>query len=198
MKLCITPILFMFITTLSISQEKNIETKSVKIEDFISFVVSNYHKNNNTFKNTTFLIQVQEEGLAVEDKVVLRQGLKLLSKRSGEEDKISIVTYNGFNGIALDNISVMDLKKILYTINNIKSSVKEFHDIGIELGYNHANDNFDEGAVNTIVIIRNPNAKSLTSNDEMVGTTKLKRKGEGKVLITAISLLPELIAVIKN
>ena len=44
-----------------------------------------------------------------------------------------MVTYSGFNGIALKQTSPKNLKKILFTINDYKSSVKEFHKNGSEL-----------------------------------------------------------------
>jgi len=203
MKPIITLILIVFVITTGIAQEKNIETKSVEIDNLISFIVQNYSPSNENndleFQNITFLIQVSEAELSIENQVVLKQAFKLLSNRLTEDDLISIIAYSGFNGIALEQTDPSDLKKILYTINNLKSSVKEFQVDGITLAYNYANDNFEEEAINTVVMVRNPNASTIANAYVSSATVKTtSKKKNGAVLITAISLLPELISVIKN
>lgn len=57
MKTLITFILSAFVVTMSIAQEKNIETKSVELGDLISFIVDNYNLDSDS-QNITFLIQV--------------------------------------------------------------------------------------------------------------------------------------------
>lgn len=57
MKTLITFILTAFVVTMSIAQEKNIETKSVELGDLISFIVDNYNLDSDS-QNITFLIQV--------------------------------------------------------------------------------------------------------------------------------------------
>jgi len=200
MKSLITLILIAFIISPSIAQEKNIETLSVSIENLIPFIVDNYALNQNnklTNRNLTFLIQVSEFGLDTESQIVLKQAFKLLSRRISKDDNISIVTYSGFNGIALKQTSPKNLKKILFTINNVKSSVKEFHKDGIELAYTYTKETFKADAVNSVIIIRNPNASSTGIATNTAANVKPKKKNNA-VLITAISLLPELIAIIKN
>jgi len=198
----ITLILIAFVITTGIAQEKNIVTKSVQIDDLIPFVIQNFPTSNDgddvEMRNITFLIQVFETDLSIENKVVLKQAFKLLSNRLSEDDLISIVTYSGFNGIALNQTEPSDLKKLLYTINNLKSSVKEFHVDGIELAYNYTNDNFEEEAINIVVMVRNPNASTIANTYATPATVKTSKKKNGAVLITAMSLLPELISVIKN
>lgn len=84
----------------------------------------------------------------------------------------------------------------MYTINNFKSSIKEFHQDGIELAYKYAKENFDEEAINSVVMVRNPNISS-ENNNTLLMPVKPQKKNNA-VLITAISLLPELLAIIKN
>jgi len=201
MKTLITLIFVAFTITPSIAQEKNIETFSVSIEDLIPFIVDNYAINKNdesAIRNLTFLIQVSNQKLDVESEIVLKQAFKLLSKRLREDDIISFVTYSGFNGIALKQTSPKDLKKILFTINNFKSSVKEFHKDGIELAYTYTRENFIEEAINSVIMIRNPNASlNVSAYNNSAASVKPKKKNNA-VLITAISLLPEILAIIKN
>ena len=133
MKTFITLIFVVFTIAPSIAQEKNIETFSVSIENLIPFIVDNYASSFNdesANKNLTFLIQVSGVGLDIESKIILKQAFKLLSKRLTENDNISIVTYSGFNWVALKQTSPKNLKKILFAINDFKSNIKEFHKDG--------------------------------------------------------------------
>lgn len=201
MKIFTTLIFVAFVIPSSIAQEKNIETHSVSIENIIPFIVDNYAIKGNgeqVAKNLTFLIQMPETELDGESKIILKQAFKLLSSRLAENDNISIVTYSGFNGIALKQTSPKDLKKILFVINDFKSSVKEFHNDGIELAYNYTQDNFDEDAINTVVMIRNPNVLLGNSAYNNASLVEPPKKKNNAVLITAMSLLPELLAIIKN
>lgn len=201
MKALITLILTAFVATTSIAQEMNIETKSVTLDNLITFIVENYSvKSEDTEsdqQNISFLIQVPETNLSIEDKVILKQAFKLLSNRLTEGDLISIITYSGFNGVALKHVEPNNIKKILHTINNFKSSIKEFHQDGIELAYKYAKENFDEEAINSVVMVRNPNISSESDNTSLLPVKPQKKKNNA-VLITAISLLPELLAIIKN
>jgi hypothetical protein len=201
MKALITLILTAFLATTSIAQEMNIETKSVVLDNLITFIVENYSvKSEDTEsdqQNISFLIQAPETNLSIEDNVILKQAFKLLSNRLTEGDLISIITYSGFNGLALKQVEPNDIKKILHTINNFKSSIKEFHQDGIELAYKYAKENFDEEAINSVVMVRNPNISSESENTSLL-PVKPQKKNNNAVLITAISLLPELLAIIKN
>ena len=136
--LTITFAVFLF-TTIVVSQDKNIETKSVSIDNLISFIVDNIERKTEDSElpteNITFLLQTPVNDLVIEDKVILNQAFKLVSKRLTKYDYISIITYKGFNGIALKQVSPKNLKSILYTIDNLKPCVKEFHEDGIELAY---------------------------------------------------------------
>ena len=197
--LTITFVVLLF-TSIVTSQDKNIEKKSVSIDQLISFIVDHIESKTEDSElpitNITFLLEAPPNDLVIEDKVILNQAFKLVSKRLSEDDYISIVTYTGFNGVALNQTSPKELKVILYTIENLKSSVKEFYDDGIELAYEYANEIFMEDAINTVIMIRNPKA----SNADLTLTEKAKpiKKKNNVVLITAMALLPEIISVIKD
>ena len=182
------------------SQDKNIETKSIELDNLINFIVEQIDRKTEASEapldNIIFLLETPLNDLITEDKVILNQAFKLVSKRLTEDDYISILTYTGFNGIALNQTSPKDLKAILYTIDNLKLSVKEFHDDGIALAYQFANENFMEEAVNTVILIRNPNAAN--GEQVTVENTKAPKVKNNVVLITAMALLPELISVIKD
>lgn len=192
--------LTLFTTVVMHSQEKNIETESVTLDNLITFVVEHFRtqEDSTETKNITFLIETYGDEFNLEDKVILKQAFKLLSKRISEDDLISIVTYSNINGIALRQEAATDIKKLLYVIEHPKSSVKTFEDDGIELAYEFTKENFVEDSENSVIMIRIPNR---TSQGDKTVATKANKTGKNKgnaVVLTAITLLPELIAVIKN
>ncbi|MGF1555953.1 hypothetical protein [Paucihalobacter sp.] len=184
------------------AQEKNIQTHSVTLDQLIGFVVETYKTEQGNIEvphNVVFLLQYNGQPLPAEEAVLLKQAFKILSSRLSEETLISIATYSGVNGIALQQTPSTELKKILHTIENLQSSIKEFHDDGIAMAYDYMNTHFDEDFQNSIVIIRNPNSSSTSITSNIQATKEKKSKGKpSSIVLTAIALLPEIISVIKN
>ena len=184
------------------AQEKNIQTYSVTLDQLIGFVVETYKvdkDNSEDPHNVVFLLQFNGQTLTSEEAVLLKQAFKILAGRLSEDTLISIATYSGVNGIALQQTPSTDLKKILNTIENLQSSIKEFHDDGIAMAYDYMNTHFDEDFQNSIVIIRNPNSSTTSLTSNIQATKEEKSKGKSSaIVLTAISLLPEIISVIKN
>lgn len=187
------------------SQNQNIETQSVLVDQLIPFIIDHIESKDDDSEASndqiTFLLQTPIGDVSIEDKVILKQAFKLISQRLSENDHISIITYSGFNGIALHTTSAKDVKQVLYTIENLKSSINEFHKDGIELAYNYASENYESESLNRIIMIRNPSSVApgianmvLDNSTESSVTTKKNNT----VLLTAITLLPQLIAVIKD
>lgn len=195
----VTTFFFLLLTAVGFAQEKNIETQSVSIENLIPYIAENYSKDTNSQYNITFLIQTGAAGVSNDDKVVLRQAFKLLSKRLTENDVISIVAYAGLNGVALKQNPAKETKPILHAINDFKSSIKEFYNDGIELAYTYAEENFNEEATNTIIMVRNPGiaTQNQQANSAQAQSVVPKPKNNA-VLLTAITLLPEIISIIKD
>jgi hypothetical protein len=198
MKNQITLVLVCLFLYVSNAQDMAIETKSVSIENVISYVIENMSQNSEqdslSPKNITFLIQSAPNGLAIEDKVILKQTFKLISKRLSEEDSITIISYSGINGVVLEKTSPKALKKIMYALENYKSSIKVLHSDGIQLAYTYAQENFEEDTSSTVVMIRNPKASSTS----YIQNAEAPKKKSNTVLITAIGLLPEIISLIKD
>ncbi|WP_430468031.1 hypothetical protein [Winogradskyella ouciana] len=200
MKRLFTLLLALMMTSASFAQEKNIETESVTLDNLITFIVEHYsvQTDSTETKNITFLIETYADDFNTEDKVILKQAFKLLTKRVTEDDLISIVTYSSFSGIALTQVEATDIKKLLYVIEHPKSSVKTFEEDGIELAYEFAKENFIEDSENSVVMIRIPNRKDEVAKADSKDSNKTTKKKSNAVVLTAIALLPELIAVIKD
>lgn len=182
------------------TQEKNIETDVVTIDNLITFIVENYSvkKDSTNTKNITFLIETYADGFNTEDRVILKQAFKLLTKRVTDNDLISIVMYSNYNGVALNQVKATDIKKLLYVIEHPKSSVKTLQDDGVEVAYTLTKENFIEAATNAVVMLRLPNRQSHINNATANVPTTQNKKKSNTLVLTAIALLPEIIAVIKD
>jgi hypothetical protein len=202
MKKLIQCVVLLFTIVQLNSQERRVETESVTLENLFTFIVDNFEEDGNP-QNITFLLKTHKGNFSDEDKFILKQTFKLLSKRLSKEDYVSIATYNNYSGIALTKTSPIELKKILYTIEYPKESIKAFAKDGIELVYKYADDSFEEDYDNKIVMIRLPERKSsedITQNPATAAKINAtKQKGNGAaVVLSALALLPEIIQVIKN
>jgi hypothetical protein len=201
--------LFQFILVLALcnassAQEKNIETESVAIENLINFMVDQYSSKTDTIpkRNITFLIETYADNFNTEDKVMLQQAFKIMSKRLTEEDFVSIVTYSKYNGIVLQQSAATNTKKLVYAVENFRSSINYIEDNGIEVAYRLARENFTEETENSVVMIRVPQ----TIKEDAVQKTKTNmakanntnNKKSNAVVLTAIALLPEIIKIIKD
>ncbi|WP_034059109.1 vWA domain-containing protein [Lacinutrix jangbogonensis] len=209
-------ILFVTLISLtSLSAQNGIETQSVSLDHLITFVANHFplkvpvnNANTNATEETktrqiSFILETSKSNYSSEDKIILQQAFKFLTTRLIKEDKISVFVYAGQNGLLLDRVSAKDIKKMLSVISDVKSSITETHNDGIAMAYKQAQEHFDETADNSVVMVRNPNAmidKTETPKIEVATLQKRTTKGKGNnvVLLTAITLLPEIISLIKD
>ena len=211
MKALFTLVLVFMVNGLSTAQNQHIQTESITLENFISFIANTYPKQLNEdhvdynedeiiSRNITFLIETASRNPSVEDALILKQAFKFLEKRLRETDHISIVAYAGMNGLLLEKTAPSELKKILNTTTDFKAHLDKINSDGIAFAYDYVKENFEEEAINSVVMIRNPNAEiSYTSaipND--LPTAEAPKQKNNILLLTAITLLPEIIAIIKD
>ncbi|TCK69041.1 hypothetical protein DFQ05_0552 [Winogradskyella wandonensis] len=203
MKTLIQLVIVLFITIQLNSQEKHVETESVTLENLFTFIVDHFEDDGNP-QNITFLLKTHSGSFSNEDKFILKQTFKLLSKRLTEDDFISIATYNHYSGIALAKTPATHLKKMLYAVEHPKESIEAFAKDGIEFAYKYADVNFEEDYDNKVIMIRLPERKVLGNNSvkpslATVATATTKQKGNGTaIVLSALALLPEIIQVIKD
>lgn len=206
MKTLITSVLALMIFNASLSQEKNIETLSVSIDELINFVIEKYPvvTDSTPVRNVTFLLQSYGNDFEIEDKVILKQAFKLISNRLTEQDSVSIVAYGNYNGVVLNFTNPTESKKLLYAIENPKTSIKFLEEDGIGVAYKNAKEQFTEDSENSVVMIRIPpkvkvesrKSEPLAANN--VEQSESKPSRGNAVVLTAIALLPEIIKVIKD
>lgn len=186
------------------AQEYNLETKSVAIENLITFIVEEVQPRSNQSevspRHIVFLIESPHQDFDMENKTILKQAFKLVSQRLLATDNISIIAYYGQNGIVLSKTSASQVKTILHTIDQYSHKIKPSNVDGRTLAYDY----IEQGAVLdeefTIVMVRNSNLKSKNQSiPSDVSSAQATKPNKGNaVLLTAISLLPQLISVIKD
>lgn len=195
----------LLVSFLGISQNQDIITKSIVLDDIFPFIITHIDNKNSNVEtisdHLTFLIQVPLSGLNTENKVILKQAFKLISDRLSEDDYITIICYSGRNGMILKRTNAKDIKDILYAIENLNSRISNQHQDGIALAYSEAKTHHDDSLKTTIVMIRNPSKDgTLKENNTQVSSLQQVKppKSGNAVLLTAISLLPQIISVIKD
>ncbi|WP_375239954.1 hypothetical protein, partial [Aurantibacter sp.] len=188
-----------------------LNTESVQLDQLISFVADYFEKpvldEDNEEDETVikteqviFLIEASGYGFSKEDEIILQQAFKFINQRLTSEDNISIAFYSGKNGLLIKKESPKDIKKILHSLSHCK--VIETYKDGIGESYVYANSILNPNARNTMVFVRNPNKSVKQSpiriDENIVTETTKKSKNGTVVLLTAITLLPELINVLKD
>ncbi|RNC87104.1 MAG: hypothetical protein ED556_06680 [Winogradskyella sp.] len=193
-----TQLVVLLLITMQLHSQKAVETESVTHEDLIPFVIENFEEDGEP-QNITFLLKTHASNFSEEDKFILKQTFKFLSKRLSKDDYISIATYNHYNGIALSKASPDNLKKLLHVIEYPKASIKAFGDDGIELAYKHAKENYEEDYENKVIMVRLPERQTTQPVALVAQNVNTKQNGNGAaVVLSALALLPEIISVIKN
>jgi Ca-activated chloride channel family protein len=125
--------------------------------------------------NLVFLIDVSGSMMPPERLPLLKSSLKMLVDRLTESDRVSIVTYAGAAGVALQPTSGDRKETILTAIENLSAGGSTNGAAGIQTAYDMAVANFVAGGVNRVIL--------ATDGDFNVGVTNqndLVRLIEGK------------------
>lgn len=201
MKQLLASLFVLFVVVQVKSQEKQIFTKSVQLEEFIPFIVNTYNARKERLKHhkITFLVPISDVDHVDRTMVILKQSFRLLSNRLQEGDRITLVGYSAINGILVNNKSPKELKDILLVLDDVKSNVSRIYKDGIQLGYDISENTYDESAINSLVMIRAPNVETITkSKSSNQKVKKEKKKRSNVVWMTLIGLAPEIISALKN
>jgi Ca-activated chloride channel family protein len=133
--------------------------------------------------NLVFLIDVSGS-MDVPNKLpLLIDGMKLLTRELGENDKVAIVVYASSEGMALPSTRGDQQQTILAALDNLRAGGSTAGGAGINLAYQVAQENFIKGGVNRVIL--------CTDGDFNVGVTDtaaLTRLAEEKAKSTKVFL----------
>lgn len=102
--------------------------------------------------NLVFLLDVSGSMNAPDKLPLLKSSLGLLLDTLKPDDTVSIATYAGSTGVALEPTKASEKGKILSALDNLRAGGGTAGAAGIELAYNLAAENFDEEAVNRVIL----------------------------------------------
>ncbi|WFU19726.1 VWA domain-containing protein [Bradyrhizobium sp. CB3481] len=108
---------------------------------------------------------------------LVKQSLAMLVTQLQPEDRIAIVTYAGNAGTALEPTSVSEKAKILATIDRLEAHGSTAGAEGIRQAYALAEQNFDAGGVNRVILATDGDFNvGITNPDELKGFVERQRE----------------------
>ncbi|MCC6494451.1 MAG: DUF3520 domain-containing protein, partial [Pirellulales bacterium] len=111
------------------------------------------------------------------------EGLRMLTRELGENDRVAIAVYASSEGLALESTPGTDQSKIMAALDQLKAGGSTAGGAGIQLAYRVAADNFIKGGVNRVIL--------CTDGDFNVGVTspaELERMAEAQAKETGVFL----------
>ena len=133
--------------------------------------------------NLVFLIDVSGSMNQPNKLPLLVEGLKMLTRQLGENDRVAIVVYASSEGLALPSTRGDEQAVILAALEKLRAGGSTAGGAGIQLAYRIAQENFIEGGVNRVIL--------ATDGDFNVGTTnktELERLAESNAQETGVFL----------
>ena len=143
------------------------------------------HVKERPATNVVFLIDVSGSMTSVDKLPLLKRGFKMMVKQLGENDRVSIVTYAGNAGVALEPTTGDNTKTINEAIERLTPGGSTHGSAGINLAYKLAQQHFITGGVNKVIL--------ATDGDLNVGVTAdgalvdlIKQKASEGVFLTVL------------
>jgi Ca-activated chloride channel family protein len=133
--------------------------------------------------NLVFLVDVSGSMNQQNKLPLLVQGLKMLTRELGENDRVAIVVYASSEGLALPSTRGDKQDVILASLKKLRAGGSTAGGAGIALAYRTAQQNFVEEGVNRVIL--------CTDGDFNVGVTspaELERMAEKKAKETGVFL----------
>lgn len=119
--------------------------------------------------NLVFLVDVSGSMDAPNKLPLVKQGLEMLVRQLGENDRVAIVVYAGAAGQALPSTSGQEQSRILAALDSLHAGGSTNGGQGIQLAYRIAQDHFIPGGVNRVILCSDGDFNvGVTSTGELV------------------------------
>jgi Ca-activated chloride channel family protein len=127
--------------------------------------------------NLVFLLDVSGSMNAPDKLPLLKNSFKLLLDNLEPEDTVAIVVYAGAAGTVLEPTSASEKHKIISALENLRAGGSTAGAEGIRQAYNLAESNFDEDAVNRVMLATDGDFNvGITNRDELKDFVERKRE----------------------
>lgn len=134
-------------------------------------------QTNRPRANLVFLIDTSGSMEPQNRLPLVKQSLAMLVTQLQPQDRIAIVTYAGNAGTALEPTSVSEKAKILATIDRLGAGGSTAGAEGIRQAYALAEQNFDAGGVNRVILATDGDFNvGITNRDELKGFVERQRE----------------------
>lgn len=199
----------------------NIETVLLSTRDLITHAADQYPSERP--QQLFLLVETNNSNFNSDEFFYIQQGVKLLLKRLLPTDKLAIGTYGTSNEVILPFTEVSNFLLIETAIKKFLSeNIKSNDEDGIDTAYQFILNSMSLEDHNKVIILRNDkikldsafakqslsktvskNANNLIENNEVnsknqqVKASDRKKLG-GAIFLTALSILPEILEVIKD
>ena len=126
--------------------------------------------------NIVFLLDVSGSMNASDKLPLVKNSMKMLLDSLHPDDTVSIVTYAGSTGVVLEPTKSSQHSKIINAMNNLRAGGGTAGAAGIKLAYDMAEQNFDERAVNRVIMATDGDFNvGITNHQELQDFVERKR-----------------------
>jgi Ca-activated chloride channel family protein len=127
--------------------------------------------------NLVFLIDVSGSMADPNKLPLVKQALRLLVSKLGENDRVALVVYASATGLVLPSTSCQDKAKILGALENLHAGGSTNGGSGIKLAYDVAVGNFIPGGTNRVILCTDGDFNvGITSQDELAKLIEAKAR----------------------
>ena len=127
------------------------------------------HRDERPRTNLVFLLDVSGSMNNPDKLPLLKRGFQMMVNRLTENDRVSIVTYAGNAGLALEPTSGDQKKQINEAIERLTPGGSTHGSAGIQLAYQLAQQNFIQDGVNKVILATDGDLNvGITSDDALV------------------------------
>ena len=127
--------------------------------------------------NLVFLLDVSGSMNQADKLPLLKSSMKMLLDSLHPDDTVSIVTYAGHTGIALEPTKASKRTTIINAMDNLRAGGGTAGAAGIALAYDMAERNFNENAVNRVILATDGDFNvGITNQDELKSYVEKKRE----------------------
>ncbi|MCB9939206.1 MAG: VWA domain-containing protein [Planctomycetaceae bacterium] len=125
--------------------------------------------------NVVFLLDVSGSMQNANKLPLLKQAMKLLTDQLTESDSVSIVTYAGNAGLALDTTNGESKQTIRDAIDALNANGSTNGSAGIQLAYEKATESFIKGGANRVILATDGDLNvGVTDDDALIDLIKTK------------------------
>lgn len=126
--------------------------------------------------NLVFLLDVSGSMNAMDKLPLLVNSIKMLVDNLNEDDTVSIVVYAGAAGTVLEPTKAIEKNKIYTALDKLSAGGSTAGAAGINLAYQLAEENFDEHAVNRVILATDGDFNvGITNREELKDFVERKR-----------------------